>query len=201
MRKYRIRKITYKYIKAELKPGELVEIDIKYVPRRIKGKQYYQFTVIDCASRWRHIRIYEGQYNFNAICFLKELIQIAPFRIKAIKTDNGMCFTNRYVGYLKSADPINPRIHPFDILCQKSGILHYLIDPGKPQQNGRVERSHRTDQEMFYDRNQFKTIQDLEEKIKIWNAEYNNLEHCGLNGKTPNEMLKLLINRPPNVCA
>ena len=201
VRKYRIRKITYKYIKAELKPGELVEIDIKYVPRRIKGKQYYQFTVIDCASRWRHIRIYEGQYNFNAICFLKELIQIAPFRIKAIKTDNGMCFTNRYVGYLKSADPINPRIHPFDILCQKSGILHYLIDPGKPQQNGRVERSHRTDQEMFYDRNQFKTIEDLKEKIKIWNAEYNNLEHCGLNGKTPNEMLKLLINRPPNVCA
>lgn len=201
VRKYRIRKITYIYIKAELKPGELVEIDIKWVPQRIAGKRYYQFTAIDCASRWRLIRIYEGQYNFCSVSFLKELIQIAPFKIKAVKTDNGLCFTNRYVGYLKSSDPMNPRLHPFDLLCQKLNIIHYLIDPGKPAQNGKVERSHRTDQEMFYDRNQFKDIQDLEKKIRIWNQEYNDLEHCGLNGKTPNEMLKLLINRPPNVCA
>ncbi|PIV38404.1 MAG: IS481 family transposase, partial [Candidatus Portnoybacteria bacterium CG02_land_8_20_14_3_00_45_8] len=69
---------------------------------------------------------------------------------------------------------------------------HYLIDPGKPSQNGKVERSHRTDQEMFYDRNKFETLKDLERKIKSWNQEYNNLEHCGLNGKTPNEMLQLL---------
>lgn len=193
-RKYRIRKITYKYIKAELKPGELVEIDIKWVPQRIKGQRYYQFTAIDCASRWRFIKIYEGQYNFNAVCFLKELTQITSFKIKAIKTDNAMCFTNRYVGYLKSADPMNPRLHPLDLLCQKLNIIHYLIDPGKPAQNGKVERSHRTDQEMFYDRNRFKTLKDLKIKIKIWNKEYNNLEHCGLNGKTPNEMLKLLTN-------
>ena len=194
VRKYRVRKIAYKYIKAELKPGELVEIDIKYVPQRIKGKRYYQFTAIDCASRWRHIRIYEGQYNFNAVCFFKELTKTASFKIKAIKTDNGMCFTNRYTGYDRSSDPLNPRLHPFDVFCKEMNIEHYLIDPGKPAQNGKVERSHRTDQEMFYDRNQFKTIRDLEKKIKIWNAEYNNLEHCGLDGKTPNEMLKLLIS-------
>ena len=171
------------------------------MPKRIGSKRYYQFTAIDCATRWRHIRIYEGQYNFNAIGFFKELILTAPFKIKAIKTDNGMCFTNRYTGYNRSSDPLNPRLHPFDVFCKETNIEHYLIDPGKPAQNGKVERSHRTDQEMFYDRNQFKNIKDLEKKIKIWNTEYNNLEHCGLNGKTPNEMLKLLINRPPNVCA
>lgn len=27
--------------------------------------------------------------------------------------------------------------------------------------------------------------------------EYNNLEHCGLNGKTPNEILQLLLNTKP----
>jgi len=43
----------------------------------------------------------------------------------------------------------------------KNNILHYLIDPGKPAQNGKVERSHRTDQEMFYDRRKFKTILGL----------------------------------------
>lgn len=191
-RRYRVKKIKYKYVKIPLTAGELVEIDIKWVPGRIAGMRYYQFTAIDCATRWRHLRIYEGQYNTNAVLFLKELTEIAPFRIRAIKTDNGMCFTNRYTGYLKSSDPINPRLHSFDILCQKLNIIHYLIDPGKPAQNGKVERSHRTDQEMFYDRNIFKTIQELKAKIRIWNEQYNNLEHCGLNGKTPNEMLKLI---------
>lgn len=78
------------------------------------------------------------------------------------------------------------------MICQRYNVIHYLIDPGKPAQNGKVERSHREDQEKFYERNKFKTLKDLERKIKIWNDEYNNDEHCGLNGKTPNEMLQLL---------
>ena len=68
-------------------------------------------------------------------------------------------------------------------------IVHYLIDPGKPAQNGKVERSHRTDQEMFYDRHKFKTKLELERVIRKWNEYYNDLEHCALNGMTPNEFL------------
>lgn len=200
VRKYRIRKLKYKYIKVPLAPGELVEIDVKYVPEKLNERQYFQFTAIDCASRWRYLKVYDEQSNTNSLRFFEELVRIAPFRISAIKTDNGSIFTNRYVGYLKSADPLNPRLHPLDIECQKRNIIHYLIDPGKPAQNGKVERSHRSDQEIFYDRNRFKTVRDLERKIKRWNIEYNNLEHCGLNGKTPNEMLQLLLNtRPTNV--
>jgi len=82
------------------------------------------------------------------------------------------------------------------ILISVEGIVHYLIDPGKPAQNGTVERSHREDQEKFYDRNIFKSASELKRKIKKWNTYYNNLEHCGLNGKTPNEMLESLV---PNV--
>lgn len=201
VRKYRIRKLKYKYIKVPLKQGELVEIDVKYVPDLVENKRYYQFTAIDCASRWRYLKIYPDYSNFSSIKFFKELMAIAPFRIRAIKTDNGSNFTNRYVGYLKSSNPFNPRLHPFDLLCQKYNIIHYLIDPGKPAQNGKVERSHRTDQEMFYERNKFKTFKELEAGLKIWNVQYNNLEHCGLNGKTPNEMLQLLLNeKPTNVC-
>jgi len=191
-RKYRVRKLKYKYIKVPLIKGELVEVDVKYVPRIIENRQYYQFTAIDCASRWRYLKIYDDFSNFSSIKFLEELIKVAPFRIRAIKTDNGSNFTNRYTGYLKSADPINPNLHDFDVACQKYNIIHYLIDPGKPAQNGKVERSHRSDQETFYNRIWFKTLDELNRKIKVWNREYNNLEHCGLNGKTPNEMLKLL---------
>ncbi len=200
VRKYRTRKLAYKYIKVPLKQGELVEIDVKYVPDLVKNRQYYQFTAIDCASRWRHLKIRDNYSNSDSTDFLMELVKTSPFRIRAVKTDNGSNFTNRYTGYSKSSDPLNPRLHSFDILCQRYNIIHYLIDPGKPNQNGKVERSHRTDQEMFYDKNRFKTLEELKRKINVWNEQYNNLEHCGLNGKSPNEALKSLINEPTNVC-
>jgi transposase len=196
VKKYRVRKLKYKYIKVPMAKGDLVEVDIKYVPDRIEGKRYYQFTAIDCASRWRYLRVYDDMGSREAISFVEELLTVAPFRIRAIKTDNGSCFTNRYAGYNKSTDPLNPRLHPLDLKCQELNIIHYLIDPGKPAQNGRVERSHRTDQEMFYDRRRFKTVLGLKRAIKKWNANYNNLEHCSLGGLTPNEA----INRVQNVC-
>jgi len=189
-RKYRAKKIKYEYLKIPLRPGELVEIDVKYVPKRLGNRQYYQFTAIDCASRWRYLKIYDNYSNSDSINFLEELIGVTPFKIRAIKTDNGSNFTNRYTGYLKSTDPLNPRLHDFDLLCQKMNIIHYLIDPGKPAQNGKVERNHRTDQEMFYDRIKYESLEELVYKLKLWNMWYNDLEHCGLNGLTPNQALR-----------
>src|SRR3989339_730924 len=182
VRKYRVRKIKYKYIKAERKPGELIEIDVKYVPGRLKGRRYYQYTAIDTASKWRHLEVYDDQTNFHSIIFLQKIIQIFPHKIQAIKTDNGSIFTNFYTSMTKRSDMTVKTIHALDQFCAKHNIIHYLIDPGKPAQNGTVERSHREDQK-FYDRNTFKNIKDLENKIRIWNIEYNNLEHCSLNGK------------------
>ena len=201
VRKYRVRKLKYKYIKIPLLPGELVEIDVKYVPETVENKRYYQFTAIDCASRWRYLEIFDDYSNTSSLQFLRQVLEKAPFRVRAIKTDNGSNFTNRYTGYDKSSDPLHPKLHALDLLCQEKNIIHYLIDPGKPAQNGKVERSHRSDQEIFYERNRFRNIADLKRKIRKWNEAYNNLEHCGLNGKTPNEMLQLLTNtEPTNVC-
>ena len=190
-KKYRTRKIQCKYVRIPLKKGDLAEIDIKFVPDRVDGEKCYQFTAIDCSSRWRYLQAYNDASSFSAISFLKELIAKTDFKIKAIKTDNGSCFTNRYTGYNKSSDPLNPRLHPFDLLCLELSIPHYLIDPGKPQQNSFVERSHRTNQEKFYEQNQFKSFEDLRRKLKLWNMEYNNTKHCGLNGLTPNQVLRL----------
>lgn len=192
-RKYRTKKIRYQYIKPQLQPGELIEIDIKYVPEKIKQKRYFQFTAIDSSSRWRYLKVYDQMTNGNMINFLDKLIRISPFTIQAVKTDNGSYFTNRYTGYLKSRDPRNPRLHPFDIYCEKHNIVHYLIDPGKPAQNGKVERSHRTDQEHFYERSYFYNLEDLKYKLKLWNMYYNDLEHCALNGLTPNEALGIRV--------
>ena len=201
-RKYRIKKVKYKYIKAERKPGELIEIDVKYVPGCVAGKRYFQYTAIDCSSRWRYLKIYDGQTNLHSVEFLKEIIGKFPYQIKAIKTDNGSIFTNYYLGGNKRSDMTVKTIHTLDVFCGQRNIIHYLIDPGKPAQNGTVERSHREDQEKFYERNKFRSLKELKRKIVLWNNYYNNLEHCGLNGKTPNEFIKdYQLIKPPNVLA
>jgi transposase InsO family protein len=189
VRKYRVKKVKYKYIRAERKPGELVEIDVKYVPGTLKNKRYYQYTAIDTASRWRHLEIFDEQSSFNSVSFLKIVMKKFKYNIKAIKTDNGSIFTNYYIGLNRRSDMVLKTQHSLDVFCARNKIIHYLIDPGKPAQNGTVERSHREDQEKFYELNTFKSLKDLKEKIFIWNDYYNNLEHCGLDGKTPNEVL------------
>jgi len=189
VRTYRVRKVKYAYLRVLRKPGELVEIDVKYVPGRIAGKRYYQYTAIDTASRWRYLSVYEEQTTLHSIRFLEEVLKRFPHPVTAIKTDNGSIFTNYYLGTNKRSDMTVKTLHALDDFCAAKGIVHYLIDPGKPAQNGTVERSHRSDQESFYDRNVFRSAADLQKKLALWNTDYNNLEHCGLNGKTPNEAL------------
>lgn len=202
VRKYRVKRIKYKYIKAVTKAGELLEIDVKYVPGTIAGQQYFQYTAIDRASRWRHLEIYDEQANHHSVLFLQEVVRRAPFAILAIKTDNHATFTNYYTGTNKRSDLLVKSLHALDVACRERGIKHYLIDPGKPAQNGTVERSHREDQEKLYDQTTFTSEEDLRYHLRLWNMYYNDLEHCGLNGKTPNEMLaNYQLISPPNVVA
>ena len=191
VKKYRVKKIKYKHIKIQRLPGELIEIDVKHVPGPIRGHKYQQYTAIDTASRWRHLEIFDEESTFNSIRFLKIVKDKFPYPIKAIKTDNHSTFTNYYLGTNKRSDMTVKTIHALDIFCGEHNIVHYLIDPGKPTQNGTVERSHGEDQRKFYERNKFRSVSDLKTKILLWNDYYNNLEHCSLNGKTPNEMLVL----------
>jgi transposase InsO family protein len=201
VRKYRVRKITYKYIRAERRPGELVEIDVKYVPGKVANRRYFQYTAIDTASRWRHLAVYDEQTSYHSIRFLKEVMERFQHPVQAIKTDNGVIFTNYYLGTNKRSDMTVKTLHSLDTFCTKNNIIHYLIDPGKPAQNGTVERSHREDQEKFYEQNSFKDFSDLRKKLKQWNMYYNNLEHCGLGGKSPNEFLaNYKKSNPPYVC-
>ena len=189
IRKYRVKKTKYKYLRAKRQPGELLEMDVKYVPGAIAGLRYYQYTVIDTASRWRHLEVFDEQSTFHAIRMMEIVSEKFPYPIQAIKTDNHSTFTNYYLGTNKRSDVSIKTVHAVDEWCAKHNITHYLIDPGKPAQNGTVERSHREDNEKFYRRYTFRSKADLKKKIRSWNEYYNNLEHCSLDGKTPNEVL------------
>lgn len=197
-RTYRTKKVRYDYLRAERRPGELIEIDVKYVPGPIHGRRYYQYTAIDTASRWRHLEVFDEQCSFHSVVFLQIVQKRFPYAIEAIKTDNHSTFTNRHVGGLAKRSDMSPaHQHTLDVFCAEHNIIHYLIDPGKPAQNGTVERSHREDQEKFYAQHTFRSVTDLRQKLRRWNDAYNDLEHCSLGGKTPNEVLLGV----PEVCA
>lgn len=72
---------------------------------------------------------------------------------------------------------------------RERGIKHCLIDLENPAQSGTVECSHREDQEKVYDRFSFHSEDELHYRVRLWNMYYNDLEHCRLDGKTPNKFL------------
>src|SRR3989344_5846304 len=100
-----------------------------------------------------------------------------------------------------SKDPLNTRLHDFDVLCNNMEITHYLIDPGKPAQNGRVERSRRTDQQKFYDELEFKSFEEFRSacvktssgqvgRAKSMSAEALAKEKKGVGGRNPSATLR-----------
>jgi transposase InsO family protein len=179
-----------KWVKKAMVPGELVQIDVVYV-RKYKGSWLFQFSAIDGATRWKYSQIFTNQSNVESLAFLKNLVGTAPFTIKGIQTDNASIFTNRYVGYIKSTDPLKPRLHEFDIFCENNGITHYLIDPGKPAQNGKIERSNRSDREELWNHTSFDSVVEAKRRLKTYLKFYNEeREHLGIGGLTPAEKLK-----------
>src|SRR5215470_5636562 len=69
-------------------------------------------------------------------------------------------------------------------------VAHKHIPPGCPESNGKVERSHRTDESEFYRRVTFRTRSELVRKLRAWEHEYNHRRlRLALGGKTPAERL------------
>lgn len=171
-------------------PGDRVQIDIKYVPYKIKGRQYYQYTAIDDCSRFRIARIYEEMSNSNSKDFLLYVIGKMPFDIRSVQTDNDATFTNWYTGAPKTAPNKQVKTHTFTRTCHQHHIDHILIKPATPQLNGKVERSHQTDEEEFYRTSKASSLRQLRNRHQQWMLFYNyQRPHSSLKYKTPAERL------------
>jgi putative transposase len=70
--------------------------------------------------------------------------------------------------------------------CLKNGIAIKYIQPGKPMQNGYIERLNRTFREDVLDAYQFESLEQLRILCDEWQYQYNNYHpHQSLKGKTP----------------
>ena len=173
-------------------PGERVQIDVKYVPKECMskelqelGEKYYQYTAIDEYTRLRYTYYCKEHTTYESTKFVNRLIRYFPFKIKLIQTDNGFEFTNRlsWNGFNKNKKTM------FEKRLKELKIEHRLIRPHTPTQNGKVERSHRKDQERFYYKRVFVNLEDLKEKGKRWLIEYNNFPMRPLKWMSPKEKL------------
>ena len=121
----------------------------------------------------------------NAIRFFDYMLEKFPFRIHTVRTDRG---------------------HEWQALfhwhVEDQGIRHVYIKPRSPQLNGKVERSHRTDQQEFYQLLTYTGDVDLSKKLAAWEDFYNlDRPHGAHTGQTPYEALKRLLVNSESVSA
>ncbi len=156
-------------------PGKLVQFDTKY----LEGRKRFQYTAIDVVSKWRALKVYNKLNEANSVDFVNTVLTKAQrkgIQIKLIQTDNGKKFQTQFRAFL-----------------EEKNIKHQYTWIHTPDQNGVVERSHRTDEEEFYQENETShlTTEELNKKMQVWEEYYNTERlHFTLNFDTPNEYLE-----------
>ncbi len=175
-------KYTPKHYDTPKDIGIKWQMDVKVVPKdcyvgQIPDK-FYQYTIIDEASRERFIYPYKEQSSYSTIDFVKRAVVYFGYKPQIIQTDNGQEFT-----YTMKTD----RTHPLDIFLNSLNIQHKLIKPRTPRHNGKVERSHRNNQQRFYSYLKFYSYDDLLKQMKSYLKRSNNIPMQSLNWLTPLE--------------
>jgi len=118
------------------RPGELVHIDLKYLPS-LENQAEFEFAAVDDFTREAVVWIAAARTASNATLFLERLVATLPYPIEAVMTDNDLAFTMRFAYFRQ-------RLTRFEQACQSLGIHHCLLRPHAPESNGKVERFIKT---------------------------------------------------------
>lgn len=176
-------------------PGQRVQIDVKYVPdacivgdAKAEGRKFYQYTAIDEYSRFRYLEAFEEHSSHSSKIFLEHMLKAFKFNVECVQTDNGPEFTKR----LCSGE--NPTLTSFEKKLKQLDIVHKLIKPYTPRHNGKVERSHRKDNEYFYATHKFYSFDDFKKQLAVHSRKYNNFPMRPLNWKSPSDYIKAFLN-------
>jgi transposase InsO family protein len=114
------------------RPKQKKGLEIDTVVRFIGSTKRYIYTAINLEDRFAFGGAYLHHSSESARDFLEKLIEVAPFPVSEIQTDNGSEFA-----------------HHFHDACTDLGIVHYHTYPRCPKMNGSVERFNRTISEDF----------------------------------------------------
>jgi len=167
------------------------QIDVKFVPKECKAEglegRYYQYTILDECSRKRVLYFTNEHTMYETVRALEYAHHKFGCYPKLLQSDNGYEFTDKAKIKDKGKN-IRQWENYLERFLKENHIQHYLIRPRTPQHNGKVERSHRIDQDKFYRNLKFYNLNDLKEQGKRWMERYNNMPKLVLGFKTPNEV-------------
>lgn len=192
-RKLRRRVPPYTEPFAECKePNDVWSADYKGQFKTQDNKICYPLTISDNHSRYLLAcqGLYGPRYEESRQVFRKVFREYGlPL---AIRMDNGTPFTGRGIGGLSK----------LSVWWIKLGIRPERIDKGKPQQNGRHERMHRT-LKSDTTKPPGKDLTDQQKKFDWFHAEYNEIRpHESLGQKPPakfyNRSPRSYMENPPS---
>ncbi len=199
----------HKVYEQMTRPGERIQIDVKYVPRECISLEYleqfpfdrfYQYTAIDEYSRYRILWGSREHNTFASAEFLKivaSAFKTLGIKVKCVQTDNGAEFTKRLL-----VDNDNNK-SLFELTASRLNIKVKYIKPHTPRHNGKVERSHREDQKLLYSevirrQKPFVSFDDFRQRLKRHQDRTNNRPMRPLKLLSPNDVLKqYYANRQP----
>lgn len=115
------------YRKKIRRPKRKRGIEIDTIVRFTDGIKRYVYTAIDVERRFAFAGAYTNHSSASATDFLGKLIEVAPFSITEIQTDNGSEFA-----------------HLFRDACATLHLTHYHTYPHSPKMNAHIERFNRT---------------------------------------------------------
>jgi|TARA_Y100000294_G_scaffold115019_1_gene106719 transposase InsO family protein len=170
-------------------PGQRVQVDVKYLPTlclkdRPEPLKQYLYNAIDDCTRLQVAWVSSEITPAASVQFLLRLLRRLPFPIQEVQTDHGSEFTYVFLPHVQKP-------HPFEEALKANRIRHKLIPVAKPQQNGKVERSHRTFDEECLNSRAFRKPQPREHAINRYLRFYNHHRpHSSLEWRTPLQRLQ-----------
>lgn len=161
------------------RPGELVHLDVKFLPALRNARWDFEFGAVDDFTREAVAWIAKEQTAQTAVDFLRRVLDTLPYRIEAVLTDNAWVFTMQKAFH-------QGRDTPFAALCREAQITHRILRPYRPQSNGKVERFFRTVNDECFHRRQLTTFSGRARALERFLDYYNHERpHLSLAGQTP----------------
>jgi transposase InsO family protein len=166
-------------------PGQRVQVDVKFVPASClvgdaKGEKFYQYTAIDEYSRFRYLEAFSEHSTYSSKVFLEHMLKAFKFKVECVQTDNG----NEFTRHLSNEKPTL-----FEQTLASHGIRHKRIRVFTPRHNGKVERSHRKDNEYFYALHNFFSFDDFKAQLAVHIRKYNDFPMRPLKWQSPKQVL------------
>ena len=140
----------------------------RFVPRKAGS---ILFVAVDRTSKFAHAELREKATRKIAAAFLQTLIEIVPYRVHTVLTDNGIQFTD--LPGNRTGPTARYSVHLFDRVCNEHGIEHRLTKPNHPWTNGQVERMNRTLKEATVKKYHYETHQNLRDHLQTFLMAYN----------------------------